>query len=517
MARPQEQLANALQALKALQDQGHVAIRSRDLQRQNRERLLRGGYIERVIKGWYVPTRPDERPGDSTAWYASFWDFCASYLENRFGAKWTLTPEQSVLLHASNSTVPRQLLVTSPQASNNVTELIHGTSIVDVKGTLPAKEELEQADGLRFYKLANALIHCGPRLYTSNPTDMRAALGLLRDASQILPALLEGGHSAVAGRLAGALQTINRSRIADDIVKSMRAAGYTVTETNPFEDDVSVTLAQREHSPYVNRIQGYWEMMREEVIAVFPEPPGIPKDMDSYLKHVDDVYASDAYHSLSIEGYRVTEEMIERVRDGAWNPDDIEADRKQRDAMAARGYWLAFGEVRKSLTQILARENAGNVANKDHGDWYRALFMPSVEAGLLDPSDLAGYRNDQVYIRNSMHVPPKKEAVLDCITALFDQLRADQNPAVRTVLGHWLFGYIHPYMDGNGRMGRFLMNAMLASGGYPWTIITVDTREQYMATLEQASVHRNIKPFAEFLGDFVRNSLKGKSGRARAK
>jgi len=44
------------------------------------------------------------------------------------------------------------------------------------------------------------------------------------------------------------------------------------------------------------------------------------------------------------------------------------------------------------------------------------------------------------------------------------------HPGVRAVLGRWLFGYIHPYPDGNGRMARFVMNAMLASGGYPWTV-----------------------------------------------
>jgi Fic family protein len=60
--------------------------------------------------------------------------------------------------------------------------------------------------------------------------------------------------------------------------------------------------------------------------------------------------------------------------------------------------------------------------------------------------------------------------------ALFDLLEAEPEPAVRAVLGHWLFGDIHPYMDGNGRMARFLMNAMLASGGYAWTVIRVEER-----------------------------------------
>jgi hypothetical protein len=68
----------------------------------------------------------------------------------------------------------------------------------------------------------------------------------------------------------------------------------------------------------------------------------------------------------------------------------------------------------------------------------------------------------------------------------------------------------HAYMDGNGRMGRFLMNTMLASGGYPWTVLPVGERAEYMAALEDASVRQNIKPFAEFLSRLVKDSMKGK-------
>ena len=69
---------------------------------------------------------------------------------------------------------------------------------------------------------------------------------------------------------------------------------------------------------------------------------------------------------------------------------------------------------------------------------------------------------------------------------------------------------IHPHMDGNGRMGRFLMNLMLAGGGYPWTVIPVQRRDAYMAALEQASVQQNIVPFATFLGELVTQTLQGK-------
>lgn len=63
-----------------------------------------------------------------------------------------------------------------------------------------------------------------------------------------------------------------------------------------------------------------------------------------------------------------------------------------------------------------------------------------------------------------MHVPLNYEAVRDAMPAFFDHLREEKNSAVRVVLGYFVFVYIHPYMDGNGRMGRFLMNTMMAWG-----------------------------------------------------
>ncbi|MBK1621926.1 cell filamentation protein Fic, partial [Lamprobacter modestohalophilus] len=218
---------------------------------------------------------------------------------------------------------------------------------------------------------------------------------------------------------------------------------------------------------------------------------------------VEDIYPTDAYHSLSIEGYRVSAELIEQVRSGHWNPDGNDGDRGQRDALAARGYWQAYRAVHDSLKRVLAGENAGAVVAQDHGIWYRAMFAPSVTAGLVRPGDLAGYRNDQVYIRRSMHVPPRREAVRDLMPAFFDLLAEEAQPSVRVVLGHFLFVYIHPYMDGNGRMGRFLMNLMLASGGYPWTIIPLEQRDRYIAALEDASVRRQIEPFARLLAGLV--------------
>jgi Fic family protein len=159
------------------------------------------------------------------------------------------------------------------------------------------------------------------------------------------------------------------------------------------------------------------------------------------------------------------------------------------------------------VKKILHGKSAGQVVGDDHARWYRELFAPSVSAGITAATDLAGYRNQPVYIRKSRHVPPRYEAVRDLMPAYFTLLQEEEEPAVRAVLGHFFFVYIHPYSDGNGRMGRFLMNAVLASGGYPWTVIPFETRAEYMAALEEASVRRNIEPFAEFIAKLVKKAM----------
>lgn len=96
MNKVSEKLAHSLDKLKQLQDKGVVAVQSKMLERSDRERLTKHGFIHEVMRGWYIPSSPDEQQGDSTAWYTSFWDFCAAYLDERLEQNWCLSPEQSI-------------------------------------------------------------------------------------------------------------------------------------------------------------------------------------------------------------------------------------------------------------------------------------------------------------------------------------------------------------------------------------------------------------------------------------
>ncbi len=258
--------------------------------------------------------------------------------------------------------------------------------------------------------------------------------------------------------------TEQASRLAADLT----AAGLEFAETNPFAAPPRLPIGLLFSSPYVGRLKALWQEMRPVVNEIFPASPGV-QPADPYLSHVAEIYTHDAYHSLSIEGYQVTPELIARIAAGEWNPATAATDSEQVNAMAAKGYHETFQSVLTSLREILGGRSAPAIIHRDLPSWYRALFSPSVQAGVLPAYALAGYRNRPVFIRGSEHVPPPHEAVPELLDTLFALLTAESSAGVQAVLGHFLFVYIHPYSDGNGRIGRFILNAFLASGGYPWT------------------------------------------------
>src|SRR5260221_9353071 len=500
MPSPNEKLAESLDVLEALQQGNRRVFRSDDLSRVHRERLVENGFLQEVMKGWLISSSPDSEPGESTPWHASFWEFCARYCDERFGDKWHLSPEQSLFLHGERTVIPDQLVVHSPKATNNDINLLFGTTLYDLKvAEMPATAGLMVRDGLRLFSPAAALVGVPESFFQLFPVEVQVVMASLADASDLLRLLLNGGHSAKAGYLAKAFRQTGRGDFADEIVRAMKGAGYDVRESSPFEAGHIFGKARRPAAPIVGRIEMLWESMRGKVIAVFPKAPGLPANNEGYLRFVNEIYRTDAYHSLSIEGYSVTPALVEKVRQGGWDPEHDAGDRRNRDALAARGYWQAFQGVKKGVEKVIAGENPAALARAVHNDWYREMFQPSVTAGLIEAGALAGYRNIPVYLRGSRYIPPKWEAVRDAMPALFDLLEKEPEPSVRAVLGHWFLGYLHPYPDGNGRMERFLLNVMLASGGYPWTVIRIRDRKSYLSALDRASIEMDIHPFTTFI------------------
>ncbi len=513
MSAPKEKLAASLSILAGLQGQGRRVFQTSELSRTHRERLARNGFITPVIRGWWMLANPDAQPGDTTAWYASFWEFCARYATFRFGQDWHLAPDLSLLRHAEATAIPRQVILHTPSGTNNQIGLPFGTSIFDYRTPPFEASHVVMREELRLLTPAVALVRVPASFFRRHPLEAAVALTRVGDVGELLHVLLAGDHSTVAGRLAGALEHVGRAYDAREVVRAMVQVGYDVRVTDPFSAGHAAGPLPNAQPPIVTRLTRLWAFMRGPVLNLVPAPPDGRVDAGAYLRSVEGVYDQDAYHSLSIEGYRVTPELIHRVREGRWDPERNEADRATRDALAARGYWLAFQEVRGAVERILAEPaRAADIVREAHRDWYRVLFQPAVTAGMLDASELAGYRRHAVYIRNSRHVPPRSETVGDAVAALFRLIAEEEEPAVRAVLGHWMLGYIHPFPDGNGRIARFLMNTLLAAGRYPWVVIRTEERDPYMDALERASTDHDIGPFAAFLGERMRRAMDGGAG-----
>lgn len=494
MATIAELLSSSLNALKQVQQSDDFTIiKSSDMSRTHIKRLVDNNFLKPIIKGWYVVTDPRAMPGDSTAWYASFWNFITRYANERYGNEWCLSAEQSLAIYSGSTIVPNQVLIRAPKGNNYIVQLIPPTSIFNLGAELPAKIDTNNPYKLNLYTLPEAIIVATPTMYRNDALTMRTVLAMVPDGSEILKILVDTGQTARAGRVIGAFRNIGRADIADEIAGTMKRIGYVVYEEDPFEEVVKVNLSP---SPYATRLRLMWQNMREEVITHFTRPKSTLSTSD-FLERIEAQYKLDAYHSLSIEGYRVTDELINKVKSGVWQPDGDDAD--SRNALAARGYWQAFQRVKTSISDILNGMNSAEVVERDLSIWHSEMFMPCVTAGIIKPSDIVGYRSHQVYIRNSMHTPLKPDTLRDAMATLFELLKEEPEASVRAVLGHFIFTYIHPYMDGNGRVGRFMMNTMLASGNYDWLIIPVERRDQYMTALEKASVESNIVPFVKFL------------------
>src|SRR2546430_712852 len=172
-----------------------------------------------------------------------------------------------------------------------------------------------------------------------------------------------------AYQIGKAFRQPGRADRGDEILRGMGGAGYDVRESSPFEARLIFARLGRPAAPIVGRIEMLWESMRGKVLAVFPKAPGLPTDKEAYLRFVNEIYRTDAYHSLSIEGYSVTPALVERVRQGGWDPEHDVGDRRNRDALAARGYWQAFQLVKKGVEKVIAGENPTAIVRAVHNDW----------------------------------------------------------------------------------------------------------------------------------------------------
>lgn len=202
-----------------------------------------------------------------------------------------------------------------------------------------------------------------------------------------------------------------------------------------------------------------------------------------------------AYNSNAIEGNSLTlKETFWVISEGITVKgkslkDHLEA----KDHHEALEYLYELVQPQKQLTisEKLARDIHHLVMKKTDEDW----------AGR--------YRQSNVFITGTDHTPPDASAISSAMTDFinwFQKNRRRLHPIELAAKLHHQLVFIHPFLDGNGRTARLLMNVVLMKKGYPLSIILKNDRKKYYQVLQQAD-KKNYSPLIRFIARSVERSL----------
>jgi excisionase family DNA binding protein len=176
-----------------------------------------------------------------------------------------------------------------------------------------------------------------------------------------------------------------------------------------------------------------------------------------------------------------------------------------REGITIRGKSLSEHlEAKNHPAAIAYVENMVNNPLEEQNvlELHRILFSGFCEGA-------GSYRNCQVYIEGRDTMPPPAFEVPQLIKDLLDWLKSNPEelrPIELAAVFHHRFVEIHPFDDGNGRVGRLIMNLLLIKAGYPLTVIKTVDRRRYYDSLQKAD-NANPRPIVNFVARCVEQSL----------
>jgi len=218
-------------------------------------------------------------------------------------------------------------------------------------------------------------------------------------------------------------------------------------------------------------------------------------DTNPYLRRAKrDAYYLHIYHSNAIEGntlnLRETRYIVEtRMAVGG---------KSLTEQQEVLGLDLALQYVNCTLVNRL-----GSITQDDILEIHRRVL------GFVDPIQAGQLRKHQVYVGSfvppsAIEVPEYLEDFLKWLNSLEDT--RDLHAIELAAIAHYKFVYIHPFIDGNGRTGRLLMNLILMRSGFPPVIIKKSERLIYYSHLDQAN-DGDVRPLIRFIAKCTERTL----------
>lgn len=216
-------------------------------------------------------------------------------------------------------------------------------------------------------------------------------------------------------------------------------------------------------------------------------PPSVrEKESEDFVLHF-------TYDTNRIEGSTLSLEDTRRLLERGISP----ASKPINDILEAKRH----AELMRRLLRSPERVDLARLVG-----WHKELFSET-------KPDIAGRLRDyEVIIRGSQHIPPSGLEVRPMLLELIRRTgRAApvRHPVQLAAEFHFRFEHIHPFGDGNGRVGRIALNAILGQNGFPMINIPYVRRRGYYRALELSSMGDNARPF--LLWFFLRYSREMKA------
>lgn len=198
-----------------------------------------------------------------------------------------------------------------------------------------------------------------------------------------------------------------------------------------------------------------------------------------------------AHNSTAIEG-----NTLSLIETKVLLEDEISvANKSLREIYEVVNHNKAFAYVKKCISESKPLDE--NIVKDIH-----SILMENILLGGV-------YRNVEVRITGAKHKPPVPSEMYYQIKEFFSNMnsKSDLNPIELAAWTHAEFVKIHPFVDGNGRTSRLIMNYQLMSNGFLPVSVNKEDRLEYFSYLEEYAVNGKLAPFADFIAELEEQQL----------
>ncbi|XP_078083162.1 protein adenylyltransferase FICD [Mustelus asterias] len=219
----------------------------------------------------------------------------------------------------------------------------------------------------------------------------------------------------------------------------------------------------------------------------------IPKGNAALHRVMEESYYHHIYHTVAIEGNTLTLSEIRHIIETRY----AVPGKSLVEQNEVIGVDAAMKYLNKSLVSRIGSVNIDDI-----------LQIHKRVLGYVDPVEAGRFRTNQVFVGH--HIPPHPRDVRKQMQELIQWLNSEEamslHPVEFAALAHYKLVYIHPFVDGNGRTARLLMNLILMQAGYPPVTIRKEQRAEYYSALDLAN-EGDVRPFIRFIGKCTEMTL----------